>query len=77
MVWTVTREADRDAPGEEEGVCTVCGYRAVRELPVDEEAIAQSDARIFRFILIGLAALLLLSIIILIVQAVRRANRYR
>ena len=77
MEWTVTREADRDAPGEEEGVCTVCGYRAVRELPIDEEAIAQSDAQIFRFILIGLAALLLLSIIILIVQAVRRANRYR
>ena len=77
MSWTVTREPDRDSPGEEEGVCSFCGYRAVREVPIDEEAVAQSDAQIFRFILIGLAALLLLSIIILLIQAIRRISRDR
>ena len=76
MSWTVTREATKDEPGEEEGVCSVCGYRAVRELPIDEEAVAESEAHIFLYILIGLAALLLLSILVLIIQAIRRANRY-
>jgi hypothetical protein len=33
MVWTEKRPAAVGAAGEEEGVCSVCGYTAVREIP--------------------------------------------
>jgi len=77
MVWTVTREPSREQSGEEQGVCSICGYKAVRELPFDEEAALERDQPLFRYTLIGLGAALLLSIVILIVQAVRRASRRR
>ncbi len=76
MTWTESRAASRTEPGEEKGVCSVCGYKTVRELPFDEEAAA-SEQNIFLIILFGLLAILLLSIVILIIQAIRRAARRR
>ena len=32
MRWIVTREATKDAAGEETGTCRVCGYKATRPL---------------------------------------------
>lgn len=32
MQWTVTKEAGREESGEEQGVCSVCGYSQTREI---------------------------------------------
>lgn len=34
FVWTETRAATTRSPGEEKGVCSVCGYQATQEIPV-------------------------------------------
>ena len=39
--WTETVKATRSAPGEEEGVCTVCGYTTTREVPYTGSNILQ------------------------------------
>lgn len=77
MEWTETLAPTWETPGEEEGQCSVCEYRSVRETPIDQEAAAQREQNIFRMILFGLMAILLLSILILLIQAIRRISQRR
>ena len=61
--WTTITPATRKASGEERGVCSVCGYQTVRELP-----FAGGDDFISRipieYPLIGIPALILILVII-------------
>lgn len=62
--------------GQEEGVCSVCGYAGARAPETDEglQAAAESrDLSTFRTVLLALGGLLALSILILIIQAIRAA----
>ena len=36
FIWTETKAATTRSPGEEDGVCSVCGYRTTRSIPVLE-----------------------------------------
>ena len=80
MVWRETVTPTEEAPGEKEGVCSVCGYKTVHELPQlekpqDEEARQEID--LYRLVLFGLSALLALSVLVLIVQSIRSRRRRR
>jgi len=69
MEWTVTRRAARKLAGEEHGVCTVCGYEAVRELPYE------GPSTVLRFALLGVGGLVALTLIVLIADSIRTSIR--
>ena len=85
MVWTVTRPAAIGASGEEEGECSVCGYKTTREIPPlePEKSGAAFDGSFgispnaFRFIVYGIFGAMGAGLIALIVMAAVKRNRRR
>lgn len=65
MVWTVERRPGRDRAGLETGVCSVCGYETSRETD------PAGALGVLRYVLPGIGALVLLTLLVLIVDAIR------
>lgn len=70
MSWTVLREATKKQPGTEKGVCSVCGYEKERSL-----AYENSSGGILKPVLIGVGALVGLTILVLAVDSARKSSR--
>lgn len=79
FTWTVTRAATKAQPGEATGVCSACGYTELRaeEYTENNEAGEIPGLRTFRWILVGLFAVLALIIAVLIIQNVKEKKRRR
>ncbi len=77
FTWTETRAATRDRSGEEEGVCSVCGYKSSRALPYSDSADSGIDLGGFRIVFFGILAIILLGAAVLVVQAVHERRRRR
>ena len=71
MVWVVEKPAMRTQPGLERGVCSVCGFAAVRELPYT------TSGDKLRLTLIGAGCLLGLAAAALLVKVFRPKKRRR
>ena len=79
MSWRQTVAPTEEALGEKEGVCSVCGYKTVHELPQLEKPQEEprQEIDLYRVVLFGLSALLVLSVLVLIVQGIRGRRRRR
>lgn len=75
MEWTEVTPASKKIPGAERGVCSVCGYSETRELEYAPTAAGSSG--VLRYILWGLGALALLTVIVLIADSAKRRRRRR
>ena len=71
MEWTVRQRATKDAPGTEDGVCSVCGYTETRELPYTGLNPWLSVT------LYGVGGLVGLTILVLIIDSIRRRAKAR
>ena len=69
MDWQVETPATRKQPGLEHGKCTVCGFEAIRELAYT----GPSDA--VRLAIVGSGGLVAITVIVLLVDSIRRAIR--
>ena len=91
MVWTETTPAAVGTPGEETGVCSVCGYSATRRIePLEPEtdSAAKDGAQIdttfgmseetFRYVVLGILGSMVVGLVaLLITAAVKRGKRGR
>jgi hypothetical protein len=86
MTWTETRPAALGAAGEEEGVCSVCGYKTTRVLPALEPETKQGDTdtvdgafgvspQAFRMVVYGIFGATGLGLIALIVIGIVKRSR--
>ncbi len=84
MIWKETRPAALGAAGEEEGECTVCGYKTTRVIPALEPEVPQANdgdgafgisPTAFRAIVYGIFGAMGLGLIALIVTGVIRRRR--
>lgn len=85
--WTVLQEPGKDTPGQEEGVCQVCGYKTVREITAEQEGGQDQEKgplsgsmrtlRTVFFVIVGLVAVAVVVIIVMAVQNDRRRRRRR
>lgn len=57
MVWTETVAATEYVQGQEQGVCSVCGYTAVRATPVKEARAGAGVIAIFALFVVGIGVL--------------------
>lgn len=71
MRWNEIREATRREPGLSEGRCDTCGYIEEKELEY------KSTNDVLKYILFGLGGLVALTIIILVIDAIRQNRRRR
>lgn len=84
MEWKTILEAEKNSPGEEKGVCSVCGYTSSRELQYhgsdkgDSPSLSQSvDLGTFRIILYVLMGLLAAGVVALVVRGIVGGRRGR
>lgn len=84
MEWTTLREAVKNKPGEEKGVCSVCGYTSSRELQYhgssreDSVNLGKSiDLSTFRIIMFVLMGLLAAGVVALVVRGIVAGRRGR
>lgn len=84
MEWTTVREAEKNKPGEEKGVCSVCGYTSSRELRYrgggreDSSSFSQRvDLGTFRIIMFVLMGLLAAGVVALVVRGIIGNKRGR
>lgn len=76
MAWTVTREATAAAEGEENGVCSECGYTANRAIPKTAPAAAKQESS-RNYVLIVLVILAIIAFICYCVRVQKEKKRRR
>lgn len=76
--WTEISPATREAPGEEKGVCAVCGYETSRETAFDGEAENGGVSfGAFKAILFSILALIAAGLVLMVIQSARERKRRR
>ena len=75
--WSEARAATRRADGEEEGLCTVCGYSTTRSVPYARQTSASGSVSIdtFRLVFYGILGLIGLGLIALIIVFIVSGKR--
>ena len=69
MVWTETKAPTKNEDGEEEGVCSVCGYTETRSKLYEKPArSAKNLPSLITYVLFGLAGILALVIVVLLIR---------
>ena len=70
MTWVETKKATKKEPGEEEGVCSVCDYKAARTVEYEKPA---DSGKWILYAGIGAAAV----VVLLMIASAARQNRAR
>ena len=76
MQWTLVRAATKDQPGEERGTCSVCGYTGSREVEYTGKGIQLTEG-MFKYIIIGIVALIIILVAVKLISDVGRRRRRR
>ena len=74
MVWSETVRPTKKADGEETGICSVCGYTTHRPVIYTRSS---SGPDLLLWGILGIAGLLLVSIVVIFVQLITSRNRRR
>lgn len=79
MEWTETVPATSRADGEEQGVCSVCGYTETRPLAFDKGSSQSGGPNLgtFRILLFAAAALVALGTLTIVILSIRDNSRRR
>lgn len=84
MEWAEVRAAEKNYPGEERGVCSVCGYTTSRELqykggdePQTPSLSKSVDLGTFRIIMFVIMGAMVLGIVALIIRGAAENRRRR
>lgn len=76
--WTEVRAATAKEPGEDKGVCAVCGAETVREVSNSGDASGfNMSFKTFRTVFLAAMALVAIGVVVLIIQTVRDSRRRR
>ncbi|MBO4545908.1 MAG: hypothetical protein J5773_09005, partial [Verrucomicrobia bacterium] len=70
--WTTITAPTRKTSGEERGVCKVCGYQTIRELPYSADGKDIINRIPLIYPLVGIPALILLFVVLQEISVVRR-----
>lgn len=75
--WSVARAASKKEPGEEKGVCSVCGYETVRTLEYEQSAENIVTGALIGWGIAGIVLLIVALVVVDVVKSSRRSRRRR
>lgn len=76
--WTEVRAATAKKPGEDKGVCSVCGAETEREVSYSGDANGfNMSFKTFKTVFLTIMALVAIGVVVLIVQTIRDGRRRR
>ena len=75
--WSVLRAATRQEPGEEKGVCSVCGVETTRTLEYDMGGDNILTGISIGWVLAGIVLIIVILVIVDVVKSSRRSRRRR
>ncbi|MCI7741770.1 MAG: hypothetical protein MSO56_05620 [Clostridiales bacterium] len=75
--WSVVRAATKKEPGEEKGVCTVCGYETTRALEYDADGEDILRGGYIGWVLAGIVLVVVILVVVDVVRSSRRSRRNR